>query len=936
MSGALSYVGQANGENGEVSINVIDNQNFEVCISMYVTQDYQSYLSNAAINNSTAFTNGNLPNTTDLGIAIEVGSETVICSVPLSLNSICEGSNLTFNYDGYYVGQDLDVFINSPDATSSQFYFGFYDESAITNGSGLVDDLGLDYLTSGNSGGCVKSSQGFQYQTRQNTGIVTIDGSCLVEGGCYRLYVVYQDDGQWKSCISEPIKQAPNPRVICGDVTYCLTDALGVEHNSSTGNFAGVSTCGTVTLCVKMDAASYDQMLSDNGLNGDMLSNFVNGYVDQYPAIVDDQVISVCAEITPNGAGSVSANFAFVFNVEGCEQVINVPTQIDFVDNLNFEDTSGLGDVICAEDEEIITIPISSGEAFLTVDGQVVDSQALTVSGGVASIDTSLIQTGVCYCLKVVGDSDPIEDECECDPCPIYEIEIGKEVDEDGFANLTIESVGSVLVNGFEDGVPFFGSTGSFYGADPGETIEITYIQLTKDNGCVYEFNGSVKINAPSTPPGQSNGIIISTVPTTLITPNQSGCECDEEVECDNNAWINYECDRETETVTLTFNSQFSEAPIVDTQEVSYDGGATWQAASGTITGESNISVRWLLEFENCDPITVTDTIVCLPFTECVNTRTIDCDPTTGAITLNDSFDSGILSDVLEISFDFGNTWTTYDPSSSYTPDPFESDAIIRTITKFDDGCEDLNVTVSCPLEDDNNSAECDYSAYSLTAECDQENCLATPQFNGDVSDLILDERLFCINGGKETPLQQDSLSGYGSYVFIWNLQKAGCEPITLTYQCFIKQEIELGDVNLETGDINLDLTDLVNVLTDIKNELDCLDVEIKNMPDFESLLECINVVIKEDEEPCPTGSAQIDCTDCDLTMNIVDYAGYSWELSYPDGTTIAVTPQEVVTVVDEGLYTLTGTLEGCDTIITDYEHDVPNAGEDTQLQIDI
>lgn len=146
--------------------------------------------------------------------------------------------------------------------------------------------------------------------------------------------------------------------------------------------------------------------------------------------------------------------------------------------------------------------------------------------------------------------------------------------------------------------------------------------------------------------------------------------------------------------------------------------------------------------------------------------------------------------------------------------------------------------------------------------------------------------------------------------------------------------EIPAIDVNVEIPPIEIPPIEIppIEIPPIDVNLPDCLDVNIKN--------ECL--FVKECPE-CTTGDVTFNCEDCILTIQLTGYEGYTWELTDPNNNAVPFTFGEPLNlnapptgIGIEGTYTLTGTLQGCPQVVLTYEHEIPNAGEDTNQIINI
>lgn len=862
----LTYVGvDPNAENVEVELEAIDDFNFKIYWRGFIGENYGTWLTDIGVNNATLLSNPSSANS-NIGIHVDVNGDTITCLVPLQSNETCSDPVLINTTLGYCPGQDLVI---APKITgnniSNNFYFGWYREDSISNSTGLLPDTGLNYALIGTGVtqvgnipfSCIKDGGGFTNNpggpgpsAPAATGQVTIDGSCLLPNACYRAYVVYKQNGEWKSCISDPIKQKGNVNnIIYGDLTYCLTDVTGLEHESN-GCFSGVSGCGEIKVCVKMDEASYNAALLAEGLPGSMQDNWVetNVLFGSIPVTVDAAYNETCA--TFNEAlitGCRQIVFMHVFQMDGYRDYVYVPVEICFnegFDDINLtildENNNVVESDYCAEDDAILTAAIPSGAtANLMVNDAIVQSNALSVSGTVLTIDTSLLEIDVCYCVKIVEQGEDNEEPCVCPPCerktmsfiltgpPDPVIEVG--LMWNGCEGTVTETISNQTVTH---------DTGTITLPLNQSTMNLVVNAVDPVTGCIHtgSYSGDTDTNA---------SFFLQ-----RVTLTQPDCDCDEEpTDCDNTASIgNINCDNETQTITFSFDSNFNSPVANDIRLVSTDG-INYSPASTSYTGEDVIFIDWLIDFDDdCPPIRIIESIECLPSAQCVNQRQITCICVNSTLVLGytDNINSPIVTDILYISIDGGVSYTEYNPLSSYTPITLNQgeEAIIYSITTFDDGCADLQtlpITCNC---DQTPNPNCDYSAFALT--CTESNGVFTLNKTGDESLLIVNDLQFSLDS---SPLigYTNSVTGEGLFIGEWTIQIDGCEPHVLSANCFKKKGLDICNIN-ELVDVIVDLTDVIDLdLTALCEKLECL---------------C------DEEPPCEPCTLALSCSGDILSLN--------------------------------------------------------------------
>src|SRR5690606_19789144 len=117
--------------------------------------------------------------------------------------------------------------------------------------------------------------------------------------------------------------------------------------------------------------------------------------------------------------------------------------------------------------------------------------------------------------------------------------------------------------------------------------IVLNVTGVTSD-GCYY--SGSFQI---------AHGDVNNMNPTTKFL-QLTTCDCEDialDPSCGNSASILFECDPETETISISY-SEITFFPIEDDiKEISYDGGDTWEVAPSETVGETEILLRRIITF---------------------------------------------------------------------------------------------------------------------------------------------------------------------------------------------------------------------------------------------------------------------------------------------------------------------------------------------------
>ena len=792
MTGLMTYIGSipAN-QNHQAYLEVIDDYNFKVCID-FIAIDYNGWLtaSNGSILGGIS---GSL-----FSISAQVNGMVAQCDFPVELNEF-GACDFQTELAGYRQGEDLVVTINATGVISNNFYIGFFDESQIGGQQDIFSDY-LQYAQIGNGvndvittngdtlpNSCIISGTGFV----SGSSTVTIDGSCL-NGGCYRLYAVYFSNGQWHSCLSEPIKEAANQcPPIWGPTEFTLTDITGANFIGCC--FTNVSPCGELKFRTEMEASAYNTMLADLGKSGDILSNLISGSITLNGNTIDSVLDltgpnpAICGTINnPTLSGTQEIEYNFVFDLGDHKDYISGTCSVTF--NTAVEETTftinsenKLG-VICAEDEEVLDIELPVDcKSYLTLDGNVISE---IIDG---QLDTSMLEIGVCYCIKSICEGVPTTEECECPPCepitinatvvqssPIGSVPIFGQIQ----ANL-IGGGGTIVLDIFHNntntqitGSQFIPAT-SFICSDVQTDICGASFQFSviMDDGCVYGTNGFTTILS-SNPENQ----VLVLQP---LTTNQPECDCPEDPECEaSNIALDYEC--VDGVLTINYIEDLNGTVLSNLKECSTDGGATWDACTGSYTNQ-NVSIRWVVEIEGCDTLVLNQEINCFEVTECLNTRILNsCSILSGNIELDftDNFSSNTLSDKVKITID-GIT-QTFDVAT-YTPIPLTGQInSIETCTIFEDGCADLILSFPCEID----STDCNFDACTFECEPNETDCTISWRIvcpNG-VTGLVLVDNDYPLEGNVGI------LPYIGLAKFLIISSKPGCPDKTKSKFCLVKQ----------------------------------------------------------------------------------------------------------------------------------------------------
>lgn len=746
----FNYVGSNVNENWQATITAIDDMNFTVCYEFFWLSDINGVIGNQSYSNYNIFNpsnglGGSVYSQQDtLGLTVQTCGEMATCNIPAEGNSFCVNQvdfDLGVNC-GFKPNEDYQIKITIPgQGISGSFYAGFIQEDGVSNNQNYINAYNLNYglvnngvtpITPNGSQtvpvSCLKTGQAFNYNGTNSCGYVTIDGSCLMAGSEYRLYVVYKENGEWKSCISPVITQGANQRsIIEALMSCCVTDVCGVQYTDCC--LKGVAKCGTLNICFKFDRATFETNLAAAGYTqslDDLFENsniYLTGLAPQNENSIGNTIpsnftidatgVTVCANYTPKSndnrlyfTGCFQLNYGTATNPDRDNYYIHTDIQFSTIE---IEATPEIlldgnpsDSIICEGLDAVLSWDIPDATKFFIDNGL-----------GLSQLDSNTIncnqlESDVLNRVKAICSNPcPPEEICPCPTgadCPDTVLNIYSEYDvnsNDAIFEFTSEA-GSILTINDQT---INGNTIDFGGQGQGDFAWSAVI--TKD-GCTWTETGVIVFDANN--PEQTSDII--------ITGTQADCDCLEECGI-TRLWVDYNCDESTGDITFT-----------PQQEI--DPNATITSDTGWITNEETngdcktVYINRRIEIEGCTPVELDEVLECC--------KTIIVDP----------------------------------------PDPIDPTA-------------------------------CDYSDYGLTCTKDEENCTFDLQVTGDESELIRNEKKYCLDGNKEVQYNGSPVYGQGSFVALWTIQKEGCEPITLNSGCYIKPKIQLEALEINVNAKNCD-----------------------------------------------------------------------------------------------------------------------------------
>ena len=922
VSGGMTYISSnVSFQNYDVTLEVLDNFNYRVCVEFIASEDWQGFSDDngvSAVNSN--FIQGSGPAYTSgssIAIHSQIGTdsnEAATCYTPIELTDFC---NLNYTLEdlngntvtGYTSGQDLKIRFGITGDASATFYAGFYDETGIGNNQGLPVDLGLSYAqmagTIVNPVGnlpttCLKTSIPINSNGVDSQGCLTIDGSCL-NSGCYRAYIIYKQDGEWLSCVTDQIclQGATAPKI---DTEFACLATQGTQSTDK-GCIFGLSSCLPIELCVDLDVAAYDAALLAAGLTGTATDYLQSVLADiegvNYAIDPNGTNTGGCVQYTPvNGfTGIIEASFTFTFDFGSHKDILTKVFELNYenqeIPNAGTFDQNGddVSDVICAEDEG--TLNVNTGitgdcKHFLVLGNKVVEE----ITG--STIPVSSLSAGAEYCIKSICQDSVVDGDCECPDCGPINVTIEAVKTGAGVQVQVIPSSGFAgSIDSIINGTDPYGATFGFNcpGLVCGFGIDVI---LTGDNGCVYTTSRTItlgELNNPANVPSSFSEVI-----NIQGTGKEVNCDCPDEIECgDQFISILAECDEETGVITV----QDDITSITDT--IKSDSGLeqstdniTWSPAAAMVSGEVRMYYRRVIVTENCGTIQAFEQITCSVQIDCLNNRQITHEINTNCeliLTITDTIGSAILQDRLCVTIN--GVKTVYDPASSYTPITlndgdewsYESSVIV-------DGCVDVIVPLVNGKVDKSvtGAGDCDFSGYGLTCAKNDELGTFTIEFTGDPALVGNIYPQYNIGGTQGTVLvSPTTFEAQGLLQASWILERAGC-PIKILSPppCYIKEKVEVCN-------------------------LDELDVGIGDI-----------IVVNNNCCDCPCSFTAL-CDDCILEITVNSGCDGMFLVTGPGGYSATGTTHDL-TNYPEGEYTITFTFANgdCDPITQTYNHDKP------------
>jgi hypothetical protein len=892
----MQYVGNRQQQNMQVNLEVIDGLTFKLQVRWVWRADAMGWDSSGALNSTGSFTQQAGIYTGVLkyfSVAVWAANEGAVFTTAAGAYYWCEGlgsAGITVQSSeeigSYVAGEDLwiDVYIDAPIQTqiNGNFQAGVFRTNGMQNAGLWSEDMDLNIasiLGLGNVqhidwiGGTADAIIDGVPLTVIDPGFwrgrFKVRGSYLQPNNRYTFYFVYKADGEYYSC-TYTVGDAQ--QVTFGDVD-CVSYVNGRKY--TTCCLLNVPTFAEVTVCISMDAESYNTNLAINGHTGSYTENlqsisaYILDYVPQGAAISGGVPLQIdgdgCVTFTvPEGQEGEERFVVFVwrFTVDGETEVVykymryTVSTD-DFIYFDSFTDAEGNNlDYLCT-DAGVVTACFIGPQVFynffatLLQAGNVVEGAILSVEPSLAGdgigcvqIDTGQLTEGVQYCLGLqlipttVPSNPPTSCTCVGEDFTITQevlsvqngqVAIGWQIDLTGVAlfypSILLEvwhAGGTEQYNIQYD--PAMGTvlTGTFT-VPEGGLLYIDYrLTVTAITGCTYAVEWQA---------------ISSSLVGALYTVDVDVCDgaggtpTEPPLQCQNFASITTEC---TEAgVVATYQTQGPGAILSAELRYNTNGSDVYdQLYSGPVNAPQ-VYFGLLVLYTDCESIFVTEAVDCFEdVAQCDNVPAlaVTYDEATDKLTaLNTgTYSSPIATLNLLYSLDDGVSFTQYGG-------PVDVSGLLAgdTVTfsfspTYSDGCPQGPEVVEVWTKG-SNVDNCDYTCWELSCEhnavtdvftANYELCVL-PAVLGFDPTLVVDERLYSVDYGITWQTYTGGVQTTGDVVlFKWVLKYAGCEPEVLVAACSkpcdpcVVTWPESMDVNI-VGPVQFEIINCVEVCDD-------------------------------------------------------------------------------------------------------------------------
>lgn len=821
-----------NCKNGHAVIIATNEYRFTIEFRFFVTKDLGDWLPDAPYSNATALNAQYFKGY--LGFYISAHKDYVKEQIPIEVMPFCEYP-ITFKYDEFVPGKDLPVNLEFTGSVGNKIYVGIIQANLINQNAPIVPGLIQSYsevsFASGDVFGFPNNltafSHGFNSYGSVSLAKAIISGDSLKAGMRYKMYVVYYHDGAWRSCISDVIKQKSSRQPIEPVISPTIEE-LDTEQSINAQCAKGLTNLFSYSLRATIDTTDYNTKLSDAGY----LGNFASYYVTARAFIAKSANANngILIPLTVSGSTFAVNNFStdknkeFVIiqvemNIDGIKDFINIvfdltfdAVQVDY--NLNVYNSAGIVTEICDGDEDLM-IDRYFDYLFQSIDNSVfVENEIIT---GV-DIDVAALPLGKQVCFKGVESNDPADaSDCDCPPCGQTSIGLTESVNIDGAKTLTL-SIPSGATD-YEANFISYQVGGGSTATSGSSTTTFTTDQIVTDpantdiyrydidirytlNGCRYLVNG-LSVESLTYEPDSAFSTESLVVALTLSATED--CECPEELVCNNYAAYEITCDSIDNEVTISLFQSFDSTIETEEDLCSLDGGITYIPRPDTITGETNIFLKYSATFDDgCDPVYIEQVVECKKIVPLPDDRRFTLSINSSGqleIDFEDDFGSDPLEDILYISTDNGLTFRTFDIlNGSYTPISVgpDDEIYVFTNTVFDDANEDLKVEGA--IKAPGITAPCTgYNDYSLSASYDEETGEFTIVKTGDEVDLQYSVLLWAINtgdpfNGSGVPYS-DPVEAEGLFFAGWRIKLPDCAETTIYATAYGKPSLKISEL---------------------------------------------------------------------------------------------------------------------------------------------
>lgn len=915
-------------KNYRAFVRVISAHRFIIEYHFLVTHDINGWLPDAPLVLANAFNSDRL--STEVGFYVKCQNDSAIAGVPVEIQGMC-AAEVKFDTTEFIPGVDLHVKASiSGRPVSNNAYVGIIKDNLINQNDNIVPGLLLSYSQIGNGHSAAYSlpdilkvgSRGFQTVNKVAEAQIVIDGSYLVPNGAYRVYVVFYSGGSWYSCISEPIVTATT-RVPIVPLVASTVSSLGSTVNAACAT--GLSNLKPATLVSQIDLTDYNNQLSSLGYTDTFVDYFVSAkaFIAQ-SANATTGIAVPLASVPATGTFTVS-NFttsktqAFVIiqikmMIDGVEDMINIifdlkynAHKIPFYYKV-YDDDGNQVDEMCDGVDHI-------GNKVFTCDlYQSIDGGTYVPNDIITNLDIDLAKvpfdSKVCFkavCPGVVNTPGA----CGCPDCPplvatckITHYQNGqKSFEVIDPPNVDIDftqfmwgggSVSSNILGGPVWTDELDPPNGAYY-----YLVEIDKLTITIGT-CEYGTQAHIGLQLLGYEPPYGHGSGVDYIEEiTIPLDSYNDCDCPPVLVCDNYAAYALSCDKDLHEVTISLHKSMSSTPDVEEDMCSLDGGLTYIPTPATITGETNIFLRYMATFDDgCPPIHIEQVVHCKKNLQVLDDRELDLSTDSDdllIITLTDNFGNTAIEDMLYVSLDGGESWTEFDLlDTGYIPiQLFGGENVMAyTNTVFDETVEDVMAQSS--LKQPITLANCPgYSAYGLTVSYDDQTGEFTAVKSGNEGALDVNELLWTLNSGD--PMQFGGIPytgafiGEGHFIAAWKIKLPNCAPKVIYASAYGKGCVKI---------CNFDEMPMPQV----------------------TLIDCC--------EDCPGMSLSITCVSRTLTLSgAPGGATISW--TGPDGFSDTGNPVTFPKGTSSGTFTAEVTDGDC-TYFATYNYTKPNAGQPT------